>query len=167
MNVDFLEATRVTFRAQKKGADTAIAQLDDAQLFTRPGAGSNSVASLMKHVGGNLNSRWTDFLTTDGDKPDRNRDGEFEPEEAGDAAPQIRAAWDRGWAALEASLSRLEDADLDKTITIRGQPLSVPLAIQRSLAHTAQHVGQIIMLAKIILGPQWETMSKPAPGDRH
>lgn len=157
--LSIVQATLKTYRDQKATAEKAIAQLDDAQLFLRPEAESNSIASLMKHVGGNLHSRWLDFLTTDGEKPDRNRDGEFEPDE--DSAAAIRTIWDRGWATLEASLATLDAADLDKTVSIRGEPMSVAVAMQRSLAHTSHHAGQIIMLAKMIRGSGWTTLTIP------
>lgn len=163
--VTILDATLRTFQDQKKGADRAISQLDNQQLFARLGADTNTVASLMKHVGGNLHSRWSDFLTTDGEKPDRNRDGEFDADS--DSAPAVRDAWERGWATLEATLRSLTAADLERTITIRDEPLAVTIALQRGLAHTAQHVGQIIMMAKVLTGSEWQPLSVPRPGDRH
>jgi hypothetical protein len=157
--MDMLEATLHTFREQKRYADRAITQVPDAELFKLPGDDANSIASIMKHVGGNLRSRWTDFLTTDGEKPDRDRDAEFEA--GSDTIDAIRAAWEKGWQTLEASLAGLTPADLDRSVTIRGESLPVPVAVQRSLAHTAQHVGQIILLAKIHRGPDWQTLTMP------
>ncbi len=159
---DVLDATRRTFAEQRRLAERAIAQLNDDQLFTRLHNDANSIGALMKHVGGNLHSRWSDFLDTDGEKPDRHRDEEFEPDS--DSAETIRATWDRGWATLEATLAALANDDLGRTITIRSEPLPVTLAVQRSLAHTAQHVGQIIMLARILKGDDWATLSIPRGG---
>jgi hypothetical protein len=159
-----IDATLHTFREQKKGVERAIAQIQPDQIFIRPGTDKNSIAVLMKHVGGNLHSRWTDFLTTDGEKPDRDRDGEFEKEDSYD---DILAKWNRGWETLEQSLASLTLDDLGRTITIRGEVIPVPLAIQRSLAHTAQHAGQIIMLAKIHAGDQWRTLTMPLSGRTH
>ncbi|MEO5511715.1 MAG: DUF1572 family protein [Longimicrobiales bacterium] len=152
-----MDAARKTFAEQKKLAERAIAQITDAQLFERQETDANSIGALMKHVGGNLSSRWRDFLDSDGEKSDRDRDGEFEPDT--DTPASIRATWDAGWATLEATLASLTDADLGRTITIRTEPLSAGLALQRSLAHTAQHVGQIILLARIMKGAEWQTLS--------
>jgi hypothetical protein len=163
-NTTIIDATLHTFRQQKTGVERAIAQIQPEQIFIRPGTDKNSIAVLMKHVGGNLHSRWRDFLTTDGEKPDRDRDGEFEKE---DSCDDIMERWNRGWATLEATFGTLTMDDLDRTITIRGEVIPVPLAIQRSLAHTAQHAGQIIMLAKIHAGDQWRTLSMPLSGRDH
>jgi uncharacterized damage-inducible protein DinB len=152
-----MEAARKTFAEQKKLAERSIAQLEDTQLFERQQADANSIGALMKHVGGNLRSRWRDFLTTDGEKPDRNRDEEFEPDS--DTATTIRAVWDAGWTTLEDTLATLSDADMERTVTIRSEPLTVALALQRSLAHTAHHVGQIVLLARIMKGTEWQTLS--------
>jgi hypothetical protein len=147
------------FSNQRKLADRAIAQLTPDQLFETLDADANSVAVVMKHVGGNLRSRWTDFLTTDGEKPDRNRDGEFVSE--ADTAASIAAVWDAGWAALDATLDGLRQEDLTAQVRIRGEATPVIQALNRSLAHTAQHVGQIIMLAKHLKGSDWKTLSIP------
>lgn len=159
MSTSFLEATLISFRAQKKAADAAVAQIEEKQIFTKITAESNSIAELMKHVGGNLHSRWTDFLTTDGEKPDRDRDSEFEAEE--DSFALVRERWERGWLTFESSFTSLKESDLTKTITIRGEVIDVPVAIQRSLAHTAQHAGQIVLLAKALKGDGWQTLSMP------
>lgn len=147
------------FRNQKSLADRAIEQLaaEDWHAVLDPEA--NSLAALVKHVGGNLRSRWTDFLTTDGEKPARDRDGEFEPEH--DTPEGLRAGWERGWAIAFASIAALGASDLQRTITIRQEPLSVHTALLRSLAHSAHHVGQIVMLAKHARGAQWRTLSIP------
>lgn len=142
----------------KKLADKSIEQLSDEQLHVTLDPDANSVAVLMRHMAGNMRSRWTDFLTTDGEKPDRNRDGEFE-DDAGENAASMRARWDAGWACLFATLDALTPADLARTVTIRGEPHTVAQAIQRQLTHYAYHVGQIVLLAKHAAGPAWTTLS--------
>ncbi|MBE3590342.1 MAG: DUF1572 family protein [Firmicutes bacterium] len=155
-----LQAVTSEFRRQKKLAEDAIAQLSPQEWTYAPGQESNSIAVLMKHVGGNLRSRWTDFLTTDGEKPDRDRDAEFEAGER-DTPETLRAVWEAGWSALFHTLESLKDEDLLRTVTIRGEPHSVPLALERSLAHTAYHVGQIVYLAKMLRDAEWRTLSIP------
>jgi hypothetical protein len=156
----FLADIRATFAAQRRLAERAIEQLDEAQLFRAPGVGENSVAILMKHVGGNLRSRWRESFTTDGEKPDRHRDAEFgvSPDES-EAA--IHMVWADGWSVLEETLTGLSDADLGRSVTIRHQRIPLPLALLRSLAHTAQHTGQIVLLARHWKGDEWETLSIP------
>jgi hypothetical protein len=154
-----IEDIRDTFRLQRQLAERAVAQLDDADLFRVTGAEDNSVAVLLKHVGGNLRSRWTEPFTTDGEKPDRDRDGEFLLD--ADDAASVRAVWDRGWAALDAVLAGLEPTDLGRTVVIRGESSSAHRALLRSHAHTTQHVGQIILLAKQWKGSGWTTLSIP------
>jgi hypothetical protein len=158
-NSTVVDTTRSIFAEQRKGAERALAQLDTDQIFARTDAEGNSIAALMKHVGGNLRSRWSDFLTSDGEKADRNRDGEFEPD--GDDIETIRTVWAQGWMILEGTLATLSDDDLERTVTIRAEPHTVIAALQRSLAHTAQHVGQIILLAKAARGSEWQTLSIP------
>ena len=148
---------REAFTAQRELAERAILQLDESQLFRTVGAEDNSIAVLMKHVGGNLRSRWTEPFTTDGEKPDRDRDSEFVVD--GDDAASVRAVWDRGWTVLTSLLDTLEPADLERTVLIRGEANSAFRALTRSLAHTAQHVGQIILLAKQWQGAAWQTLS--------
>lgn len=155
-----LQAVSAEFRRYKKLAEDAIAQLAPDEWSYAPGEESNSIAVLMKHVGGNLRSRWTDFLTTDGEKPDRNRDAEFEPGET-DTPEALKAVWEAGWSALFKTLDSLSDENLLRTVTIRGEPHSVPLALERSLAHTAYHVGQIVYLAKMLRDVEWRTLSIP------
>ena len=121
---------------------------------------ANSIAILVKHVGGNLRSRFTDFLTTDGEKPTRNRDDEFEmPVQASRA--EILGWWESGWSATLATLDALTEADLDRTIHIRGEAFLVVEALNRSITHTAYHVGQIVLMAKHLAGPHWATLSIP------
>jgi uncharacterized damage-inducible protein DinB len=154
---EFLRATREAFQQQRKFSERAIAQLDDDALFRTSGSEGNSIAVLMKHVGGNLRSRWTEPLTTDGEKPDRDRDSEFVTE--ADSAASVRAVWERGWSALEQTLDTVRAEDLERTITVRGESLTFIMGLQRSLAHTAQHAGQIILLAKQWKGAEWKTLT--------
>ena len=156
---EFLNTTRDTFALQRKLVERAIAQLDDAELFRAAGGEDNSVAVLMKHIGGNLRSRWTEPFTTDGEKPDRDRDSEFVSD--ADTAASIRAVWERGWAALDGVFDSVQPDDLGRTLLVRGEPNSLVKALQRSLAHTAQHAGQIILLAKQWKGAAWQTLSIP------
>ncbi len=141
-------------------ADRALAQLPPDAFFTPPAPGDNSVAAILKHMGGNLLSRWTDFLTTDGEKPGRDRDTEFVVLPA-DTHAELVGRWQRGWAALFAALAPLQTADLDRTVTIRGEPLTVLQAVQRQLSHYAYHVGQIVFIAKHFAGPRWQSLSIP------
>ena len=150
------------FRANKGWADKAIVQLPDDKLHVPLDANTNSIAVIMKHVAGNLRSRWTDFLTTDGEKPWRNRDDEFV--DSFTSRDEVIEYWERGWTCLFTTLDELTPADLSKTVTIRGEPHTVPLAIHRSLAHCGYHVGQIIMIARIHAGDRWDTITIPRGG---
>ncbi len=145
------------FQKTKQLADRAVAQLSDAQVHVRLDDESNSVAMLMQHVAGNLRSRWTDFLTTDGEKPWRNRDAEFEPPALTRA--ELLTSWEHGWAVLLATLDGLSDDDLARTITIRGEGQTVLAALARQLGHYAGHAYQIVFLAKHLQGPAWTTLS--------
>jgi hypothetical protein len=156
---DFIRTTLEAFQLQRKLSERAIAQLDDAALFRTAGSEDNSIAVLMKHVGGNLRSRWTEPFTSDGEKPDRDRDSEFVTD--ADTAESVRAVWTRGWTALEQTLTTARPEDLGRTLHVRGEPHTFIKALQRSLAHTAQHAGQIILLAKQWKGPEWQTLSIP------
>lgn len=143
-------------------ADRALAQLPADAFFAATAPGDNSIAQILKHVGGNLLSRWTDFLSTDGEKPGRDRDTEFVILSA-DTRDQLLARWTAGWAALFSALTPLQTSDLDRSVTIRGEPLTVLQAINRQLTHYAYHVGQIVYLAKHFAGPTWQSLSI-APG---
>lgn len=156
-----VDSIRSEFLRHKALGEAAIAQLDEGQLHFRPGGEGNSIATLCRHVGGNLRSRFTDFLTTDGEKPWRKRDEEFEDD--GRSREQILEQWDRGWAVLFTTLGTLSDADLWETVTIRGQSLLVHEALHRSLAHVSYHTGQIVMLARSAKGDGWSYLSIP-PG---
>lgn len=151
-----------SFRSNKGWADKAVAQLSDDKLHVALDANTNSIAVIMKHVAGNLLSRWTDFLTTDGEKPWRNRDDEFV--DTFKTRDELIVFWESGWQRLFDSLSSLSSDDLAKTVVIRGEPHSVPLAIQRSLAHCAYHVGQIMLTARILADEQWTTITIPRGG---
>ena len=153
-----LEDVLITFRRQKELVERALDQVDDADFFRTIDAESNSIAIIVKHVGGNLRSRWTDFLTVDGEKPDRDRDGEFVvPSEASRAA--IMKIWDDGWTALTNTFSALHPTDLSTTVLVRGEALSAIEAMHRSVAHIAQHAGQIVLLAKHYRSADWKTLS--------
>lgn len=141
-------------------ADRALAQVPDEHWFTQLDQESNSIALIVKHLSGNMRSRWTDFLTTDGDKPDRNRDSEFE-REPGDTKQSLLARWEDGWRRCFAAMEPLGAADLARTVTVRGEPHTVLEAINRQMTHYAQHVGQIVFLAKHLAGSQWKTLSIP------
>lgn len=159
---EFLAAIINAFEANKHLADRAVAQVPDDKLHVALDENTNSIAAIMKHVAGNLTSRWTDFLTTDGEKPWRNRDDEF-VDSFGSRA-ELLECWERGWAALVSTLHSLTPDDLERTVTIRGEPHSVPLAMARSLGHTCYHVGQIVQVARIHAGGKWSTLTIPRGG---
>jgi hypothetical protein len=157
---DYLSDVARRFRDLKSLADRAIAQAPDAGLFQPLDEASNSIAVLMRHLAGNMRSRWRDFLTTDGEKPDRHRDREFEaPPDPTRAA--VAADWESGWACLFDELGRLGPSDLGRTVTTRHEPTSVVSAINRQLAHAAMHVGQIVMLARHAAPGTWQPLSIP------
>ena len=159
---EFLSATINAFEDNKRLADRAVVQVPDDKLHAALDANTNSIAIIMKHVAGNLLSRWTDFLTTDGEKPWRNRDDEF-VDSFGSRA-ELLEAWERGWACLMEALKNLKPADLGKTVMIRGEPHSVPLALERSLGHTCYHIGQIVQVARLHAGEKWNTLTIPRGG---
>jgi hypothetical protein len=159
---EFMSAIINAFEANKRLADRAVEQVPDDKLHTALDGNTNSIAVIMKHVAGNLTSRWTDFLTTDGDKPWRNRDDEF-VDSFGSRA-ELLELWERGWACLLKSLQSLKLADLEKTVLIRGEPHSVPLALERSLGHTCYHIGQIVQVARVHAGENWKTLTIPRGG---
>ena len=158
----FMSAIIDAFEANKRLADRAVEQVLDDKLHVALNADTNSIAVIMKHVAGNLTSRWTDFLTTDGEKPARNRDQEFVDSFASRA--ELLACWESGWAYLLKSLRGLKPDDLEKTVMIRGEPHPVPLAIERSLGHTCYHIGQIVQVARILAGEKWNTLTIPRGG---
>jgi hypothetical protein len=156
----YLDDCAVQLRKLKAQAEKAIAQVSDEQLFATVDPESNSIALIMKHMAGNMRSRWTDFLTTDGEKPDRNRDAEFEPD-AGETRSALMARWEDGWERFSTAIASLQPDDLAKLVRIRGEPQTVLQAIGRQMTHYASHVGQIVLLAKHCAGPHWKTLSIP------
>lgn len=139
--------------------DKTFAQLGEPDFNYSPNAESNSIATIIRHLHGNMRSRWTNFLTEDGEKPGRNRDTEFESGYIGKAA--AIALWEEGWNCLLSALRSLKEEDLLKTITIRREPLIVIDAINRQLAHYPHHVGQIVYIGKMIRGENWQSLSIP------
>lgn len=160
---EYLRDVRERFRAHKELAERALEQVTDGEVFHQLDAESNSLAVLLQHMGGNLRSRWTDFLTTDGEKPDRDRDGEFVVK-PGTTRAQVMARWHDGWRIALEALEALTPEDLDRSVRIRGEVLSVPEAIHRQLAHAAYHTGQIVLLAKHYRASDWKTLSVPRGG---
>ena len=159
MKADFLPEAISQLRGLKKLAEKALAQVSDSDFFATLDPESNSVALIVKHLAGNMRSRWTDFLTTDGEKPDRDRDSEFiDP-------PATRKAlldmWEEGWTRMFRALEPLSDADLGRTVTIRGEAHSVMQCVNRQVGHYAHHVGQIVMLAKHFAHDRWKSLSVP------
>jgi Protein of unknown function (DUF1572) len=159
---EFLSAVINAFEANKRMADRAVAQVADDKLHVALDPNTNSIAVIMKHVAGNLASRWTDFLSTDGEKPGRKRDDEFV--DTFKNRGELLEAWERGWTCLLMTLRALKPDDLAKTVTIRGEPHTVPLAMSRSLAHTAYHIGQIVQVARVHAGDVWTTLTIPRGG---
>jgi hypothetical protein len=157
---EFLEDAIRQFHGQKKLVERAIAQVPDSALWTRIDPESNSIAIVMKHIAGNQRSRWTDFLTSDGEKPDRHRDSEFEMDE-GMSREKLLAIWEDGWRRVFAAVEPLTQEALDRTVAIRGEPHTVVRAINRQLTHYAYHAGQIVFLAKHFAGPAWKSLSIP------
>jgi hypothetical protein len=156
----YLDEARSRLRMVKGLADRALAQAPEAKWSEALGPEENSIAIVMKHMSGNMRSRWTDFLTTDGEKPDRNRDGEFEPA-AADTPAALRARWEEGWALCFRALDGLGEQDLGRTVTIRNEPHTVLQAVNRQVSHYSYHVGQIVLLARHFAGPGWKSLSIP------
>jgi hypothetical protein len=157
---NYLDDARSAMRAYKKLAEKAIAQLKDEEFFVTLDEEGNSVAVVMKHMAGNMLSRWTDFLTSDGEKPNRNRDMEFviEPHTSKD---DVLAYWERGWKSVFDALEPLRPEDCEKKITIRGEEHTIVQAINRQLMHYSYHIGQIVFLAKHFRSAQWKSLSIP------
>ena len=155
----YLDEARRQFRGNKRLAEAAIAQLKDEELFFTLDPESNSIAILVKHLAGNMRSRWTDFLTSDGEKPDRDRESEF------NAPPQTRAEilamWEASWKVVFEALTALTDSDLSREIRIRGERHSVMQAINRQIAHYAYHIGQIVYVAKHLASDRWTSLTVP------
>jgi hypothetical protein len=157
---EYLADVRIQFEKLKAQAERALAQVTDDQLHVTLDPESNSLAVLVRHMAGNLRSRFTDFLTTDGEKPDRNRDGEFEIERPLTRA-ELMGDWESGWAALFGALANLSPDDFLREVSIRGERMRALEALNRALTHHASHVGQIVFLAKHLSGPAWRTLSLP------
>jgi Protein of unknown function (DUF1572) len=155
----YIENALEEFRDMKALADRAVAQVSDEEFFRAIDPESNSIAVIMKHMAGNMRSRWTDFMTSDGEKPDRHRDTEFELKDEDRGA--IQGRWEAGWRTVFGAIGPLAGEDLLRTVTIRREPHTVVEAVNRQLAHYAQHVGQIIFLAKHLKSSAWRTLSVP------
>jgi Protein of unknown function (DUF1572) len=159
-----IDALTKRFVAYKEMAEKAVAQISDAQLHQSLDENTNSVAVMMKHMSGNLLSRFTNFLTSDGEKPNRDRDSEFIDDNADRAA--IVRHWESGWQCLFDALSPLTDQDLQRTVTIRGEPHTVIDALLRQLAHHSYHVGQIVQLSRYLAKDQWTVLTIPRGGSK-
>jgi hypothetical protein len=156
----YLEDALYQFRKLKELAEKAMAQVADEHFLSVLDDEANSISIIVKHMAGNLRSRWTDFLTSDGEKPDRHRDSEFVTE-TGDTRAGFMQRWEAGWRCLFEALEPLKAADLSRTVFIRSEPHSVIQAINRQLTHYAYHVGQIVFLAKHFAGSKWKSLSIP------
>lgn len=156
----YLHDVRDSFRKLRNSAERAAGQVGDEAFFATLDPESNSIALLMKHMAGNLRSRFSDFLTSDGEKPDRDRDGEFEIRD-GDTRADLEARWREAWAVLALALDEVTERDLLRSVRIRGESLTVIQALDRQLTHHAYHVGQIVFLAKHLAGGQWKTLTIP------
>jgi uncharacterized damage-inducible protein DinB len=155
----YLEDSLTLFRQYKTLSERAMAQVTDEQLVTVLDAEMNSIAQIVKHMAGNMRSRWTNFLTTDGEKPDRNRDSEFV--DAPTTRQAVLALWEQGWQYLFSALKPLSEQDLGRTVTIRGEAHSVMQAINRQMAHYSYHCGQIVLLAKHFKHAEWQSLTVP------
>ena len=162
--LDFLPSALKEFTYYKSLGEKAMAQVSDQDLFREPAPGSNSIAIIVKHLHGNMLSRWTDFLTTDGEKEWRDRDGEFESDLADRAA--LMLLWDEGWDRLLSAITPLSKADLDRIVHIRTEPHTVAQAIVRQLAHVPYHIGQIVFLTKLFKGEGFTSLTIPKGGSK-
>lgn len=158
-STSYLEDSIALLEHYKKLAEGAMAQVSDEQLFIALDEEMNSIAIIVKHMAGNMRSRWTNFLTSDGEKPDRDRDSEFVAPPA--TRSELVKMWNTGWQCVFDALKPLSDADLERTVTIRGEPHSVMQAINRQIAHYPYHIGQIVFLAKHFKGNDWKSLSVP------
>jgi hypothetical protein len=156
----YLEEVRRQLRGHKRMAEAAMSQLEDKDFFTLIDPEANSIAILVRHIAGNARSRFTDFLTSDGEKPDRFRDQEFEIS-GGTTREEIMRWWEQGWLHVFSALDSLKPEDVTRTVTIRQEPHTVLQALNRALAHYAQHIGQIVFLAKHLRSKDWKTLSIP------
>ena len=156
---DFIISSRKLFGYYRELGEKALAQVPEDQWFWSPDEHSNSLAILIQHLAGNMRSRWTDFLESDGEKPWRDRDSEFELKY--ETATELMAFWNEGWKCVETEMAKLEESDLEKVVYIRNQGHSVVEAIQRQIGHISYHVGQMVSLGKLILGENWKSLSIP------
>jgi len=159
MAIDYLASAKQQFAAYKRMGEKAINQIEDAALHWQPNEDTNSIATIINHLWGNMRSRWTDFLTTDGEKPGRDRDSEFEHKT--ETREELMAKWDAGWKCLTDTLDSLTESDLERTIYIRNDGMSALAAINRQLCHYSYHVGQIVFAAKQLKSQPWDTLSIP------
>jgi uncharacterized damage-inducible protein DinB len=164
MNNLWLDEIKQRFRTDKAMIEKAIGQLTDEELHKRPAPSFNSIAVILQHIAGNLVSRWTDFLTTDGEKPDRDREGEFDDPKRTRA--ELMQRWERGFSVMFDSLDSLTDEDVEKTVYIRREAHSVPKAIVRSLDHLAYHTGQILFIARLVHSGEWTYITMKPERDR-
>jgi uncharacterized damage-inducible protein DinB len=155
----FLDNAIMVFRSQRALVEKTFAQLSDEELHYRPDPASNSIAIIIRHLSGNMISRWTDFLTTDGEKPGRDRDSEFEQENLSKA--ELLEKWNKGWQVFMDTLSSLSEEDLLRTVCIRGEALTVMQAILRQVSHYGYHTGQVVYIGKHIRSEEWKTLSIP------
>ena len=160
MAADYIAATTRELRSLKRAAERAMAQMSDEEFFASLDPETNSIAVLVKHISGNMRSRWTDFLTTDGEKPWRRRDSEFVID-AADTRAALLAQWEEGWKIFLGTLESLSPADLERKVSIRTEPYTALGAAQRSFGHYSDHIGQLILLAKHYAGAKWQTLSIP------
>src|ERR1051325_958822 len=156
---NYLDDALATFRDYKRLAEKAFAQVNDEEFFTTLDEEANSIGVIIKHMAGNMISRWTDFLNSDGEKPDRNRDMEFVIETS--SREDVIAYWERGWKSVFDAIEPLTPADFSRTVTIRGQEHTIVQAINRQLMHYAYHIGQIVFLAKHFRSTEWQSLSIP------
>jgi len=162
--LNFIESARKEFAYYRSLGDKTFVQLNDADLFRAPGPGSNSIAVIVNHLHGNMLSRWTDFLTTDGEKEWRTRDAEFE--NALTTRAELIDHWNKGWDCLFSAIDPLMESDMERIVKIRTEPHSVAQAIVRQLAHVPYHVGQIVLLGKVFLGDDFTNLSIPKGGSK-
>jgi uncharacterized damage-inducible protein DinB len=161
----YLDTMLRELRRLKQLSDDALEQLDDSEFFEAPAGSGNSAAVLLKHVAGNLLSRWRDFLTTDGEKPDRDRDSEFVISEP-DTREDLRRRWEKGWERLFDALAPLAQDDLERIVHIRKEPHTVLQAINRQITHYAYHTGQIVYVARLHAGDRWRSLSVERGGSK-
>ncbi|MBR3061813.1 MAG: DUF1572 family protein [Exiguobacterium sp.] len=160
----YLDTVRATFKSQKQLAERALVQVSDEDLHKALAPDTLSLALIIQHMANNMKSRWTDFLTTDGEKPDRNRDAEFEDQQL--SREELMEVWDERWQLLDDVLADLTPDDLGKSVMIRGEAHSVIDAIERQVSHYGYHVGQIVYLSKLFAGSDWDVLSIPLPHQR-